>query len=243
MSPNAPLQLTHSRIKLLIADDRWVVREGLKRMIAQCADMKVVGEAATPDDVLERLQPTEVDVILLDAWLGGPKTRGLIREVRRRHARCRVLVLNVHGRDPNALRLLGTGAAGYLGKDHSREQLIDAIRQVVRGASYVSPSLASRLISDWRGGGRRPQHAMLSDREYQVLCRFSSGIPFKKQIAAELGVSPKTVSTYRRRILDKLKLKTNAEIIRYAIERRLVRRLAAAPPRRQKNPTDQSAGL
>src|SRR5207253_10947490 len=89
MSPNAPLQLTHSRIKLLIADDRWVVREGLKRMIAQCADMKVVGEAATPDDVLERLQPTEVDVILLDAWLGGPKTRGLIREVRRRHARCR----------------------------------------------------------------------------------------------------------------------------------------------------------
>ena len=242
MSSKAPLDPTPSRIRLLIADDRWVVREGLKRMIAQCADMKVVSEAATSDEVLERLPSTDVDVILLDAWLGGPKTRGLIREVRRRHARCRVLVLNVHGRDPNALRLLGTGAAGYLGKDHSREQLIDAIRQVVRGASYVSPSLASRLISDWRGGGRRPQHAMLSDREYQVLCRFSSGIPFK-QIAAELGVSPKTVSTYRRRILDKLKLKTNAEIIRYAIERRLVRRLAAAPPRRQKNPTDQSAGL
>jgi DNA-binding NarL/FixJ family response regulator len=242
MSSKAPLDPTPSRIRLLIADDRWVVREGLKRMIAQCADMKVVGEAATPDEVLERLQPTEVDVILLDAWLGGPKTRGLIREVRRRHARCRVLVLNVHGRDPNALRLLGTGAAGYLGKDHSREQLIDAIRQVVRGASYVSPSLASRLISDWRGGGRRPQHAMLSDREYQVLCRFSSGISFK-QIAAELGVSPKTVSTYRRRILDKLKLKTNAEIIRYAIERRLVRRSAVAPPRRQKSPTDRSAGL
>src|SRR6184192_543060 len=110
MSPNAPLQLTHSRIKLLIADDRWVVREGLKRMIAQCADMKVVGEAATPDDVLERLQPTEVDVMLLDAWLGGPKTRGLIREVRRRHARCRVLVLNVHGRDPYARSTRGRGS-------------------------------------------------------------------------------------------------------------------------------------
>jgi len=153
-----------------------------------------------------------------------------------------VLVLNVHGRDPNALRLLGTGAAGYLGKDHSREQLVDAIRQVVRGASYVSPSLASRLITDWRGGGRRPRHAMLSDREYQVLCRFSSGIPFK-QIAAELGVSPKTVSTYRSRILDKLKLKTNAEIIRYAIERRLVPRSTAGLPRRQKSPTDRSARL
>jgi len=221
------------RVKLLIGDDRWVVREGLKRMIAQCADMKVVGEAATTDEVLEQLQSTEVDVLLLDAWLGGPRTRGLIREVRRRHAGCRVLVLNVHGRDPDALRLLWTGAAGYLGKDHSREQLIDAIRQVVRGASYVSPSLASRLISDWRGGGRRPQHAALSDREYQVLCRFGSGIAFK-QIAAELGVSPKTVSTYRSRILDKLKLKTNAEIIRYAIERRLVSR---------KSPTDRSAGL
>jgi DNA-binding NarL/FixJ family response regulator len=242
MSSNAPLHPTASRIKLLIADDRWVVREGLKRMIARCPDMKVVGEAATSDELLERLPPTEVDVILLDAWLGGPKTRGIIREVRRRHAGCRLLVLNVQGRDPDALRPLGTGAAGYLGKDHSREQLIDAIRQVVRGASYVSPSLASRLISDLSGGGKRPRHATLSDREYQVLCRFGSGIPFK-QIAAELGVSPKTVSTYRSRILDKLKLKTNAEIIRYAIERRLVPRSTAAPPRRQKSPTDRSAGF
>jgi len=242
MPSNVPLHAAPSRIRLLIADDRWVVREGLKRMIAQCADMKVVGEAATSDEVLEHLQAGEVDVILLDAWLGGPKTRGVIREVRRRHAPSRVLVLNVQGRDPDALRLLGTGAAGYLGKDHSREQLIDAIRQVVRGASYVSPSLAGRLISGLRGGGRRPRHATLSDREYQVLCRFGSGVPFK-QIAAELGVSPKTVSTYRSRILDKLKLKTNAEIIRYAIERRLVRRSTAAPPRRQKSPTDRSAGL
>ena len=242
MSSNAPRHPTPSRIRLLIADDRWVVREGLKRMIAQCADMKVVGETATSDEVLEHLQRTEVDVILLDAWLGGPKMRGLIREVRSRDARCRLLVLNVQGRDPDALRLLGTGAAGYLGKDHSREQLIDAIRQVVRGASYVSPSLAGRLISSLRGSGRRSRHATLSDREYQLLCRFGSGIPFK-QIAAELGVSPKTVSTYRSRILDKLKLKTNAEIIRYAIERRLVPRSTAAPPRRQKSPTDRSAGL
>src|SRR5690349_14853164 len=167
MSSNAPLHLAPARIKLLIADDRWVVREGLKRMIAQCADMKVVGEAATSEQVLEHPQASEVDVILLDAWLGGPKTRGLIREVRRRHPECRILVLNVPGRDTDALRLLGTGAAGYLGKDHSREQLIDAIRQVMRGASYVSPSLASTLISDLRGGGRRPRHATLSDREYQ----------------------------------------------------------------------------
>src|SRR2546428_1097936 len=171
MSSNVPLHAAPSRIKLLIADGRWVVREGLKRMIAQCADMKVVGEAATSDELLERLASTDVDVILLDAWLGGPKTRGLIREVRRRHAGCRVLVLNVQGRDPDALRLLGTGAAGYLGKDHSRAQLIDAIRQVVRGASYVSPSLASRLISDLRGGGGNAAAAAPPDRGKSALWR------------------------------------------------------------------------
>jgi len=237
----SPVHPTPSRIRLLIADDRWVVREGLKRMIAQYADMKVVGEAAAWSEVLERLQGTEVDVLLLDAWFGGPKLRGRVREVRDRHARCRVLVLNVQGRDEDALRLLGTGAAGYLGKDHSREQLVDAIRQVVRGASYVSPSLASRLISDSRGVGRRPRHATLSDREHQVLCMFGAGTPFK-QIAAELGVSPKTVSTYRSRILEKLKLNTNAAIIRYAVEHRLVPSSTAAPSRRQKSPTDRSAG-
>src|SRR5439155_25761171 len=107
-------------------------------------------------------------------------------------ADCRLLVVKMHGRVPEALRLLATGAAVYLVKDHSPVQLIDAIRQVVRGGSYVSPSLASRLISDLRGGGKRPRHATLSDREYQVLCRFGSGFRFK-QVAAELGVSPKPV--------------------------------------------------
>lgn len=237
----APVHPTHSRIKLLIADDRWVVREGLKRTIAQCADLKAAGEAATWDEVLEHLQLTEVDVLLLDAWLAGPKLRELLREVGSR-ARCRVLVLNVQGRDPDALRLLGTGAAGYLGKNHSRAELIDAIRQVARGASYVSPSLAGTLISDLSGGGRKPRHTTLSDREFQVLCLFGSGIAFK-QIAAELRVSPKTVSTYRSRILDKLRLKSNAAIIRYAIEHDLVPSSPAVPPPRRKSPTDPSAKI
>jgi DNA-binding NarL/FixJ family response regulator len=207
---------------LLVADDRLVVREGLKRLVAQCSDMRVVGEAATRDEVLERAQATEADVLLLDLFLGTPTILGLIRDVNRRHPRCRVLVLNVQGQDPDALRILGTGAAGYLSKDHSRRQLLEAIRQIARGASYVSPSLASTLISNLiSGGGKSPGHEALSHREYQVLCMFGSGIAFK-QIAAELGVSPKTVSTYRSRILDKLKLRGNAAIIRYAIEHHLV---------------------
>ncbi len=221
MPLTAPLHPAPSKIRLLIADDRLVVREGLKRIVAQCPDVKVVGEGATRDEVLEQIDATGPDVLLLDLFLGGPTILGLIRDVNRRHPRCRVLVLNVQGQDADALRILGTGAAGYLSKDHSSGQLVEAIRQVARGASYVSPSLASTLISGLGGGGRRPRHAALSNREYQVLCMFGSGIAFK-QIAAELRVSPKTVSTYRSRILGKLKLKSNAAIIRYAIEHHLV---------------------
>jgi len=235
-----PLHPAPTTTKLLIADDRLLVREGLKRIVAECPDIKVVGEAATRDEVLEQARVTEPDVVLLDLFLGGPTIVGLIREMHARHLPCRVVVLSVQGQNPDALRILGAGAAGYLGKDHSRRQLVDAIRQVARGGSYVSPSLANALISGLSGGGRR-RHDVLSDREYQVLCLFGSGASFK-QIAAELGVSPKTVSTYRSRILEKLKLKGNAAIIRYAIEHRLVPESMTAPPRRRKSTTRHSAG-
>lgn len=228
-------------IKLLVADDRLVVREGLKHLVAGRRDMKVVGEAATAAEVLRQAEATRPDVLLLDLFLGGPQILGLTRDMKRRHRRCRVLVLSVQGEDPDALRILAAGAAGYLSKDYSPGQLIDAIRQVGRGASYVSPSLASTLIAGLGGRGKkRPGHAGLSDREYQVLCMFGSGIAFR-QIAAELGLSPKTVSTYRSRILDKLKLRGNADIIRYAIEHSLVPVSPGASPRRRKNPTHHSA--
>jgi two-component system, NarL family, invasion response regulator UvrY len=233
ISTTAPAAPT---IKLLVADDRLVVREGLKRLVAECSDMTVVGEAATRDEVLERTRATEPDVLLLDLFLGTPTILGLIRAIKRDQPRCHVLVLNVQGEDADALRILGTGAAGYLSKDHSRRQLIDAIRQVARGGSYVSPSLANTLIAGL-GGSRRTGHDALSHREYQVLCMFGSGIAFK-QIAAELGVSPKTVSTYRSRILDKLKLRSNAALIRYAIEHQLVPSSITPPARRQKSTTD-----
>jgi DNA-binding NarL/FixJ family response regulator len=227
-----PLHPAPATIRVLVADDRLVVREGLKR-IATEPGMRVVGEAATWEDVLEQVRATDPDVLLLDLFLGDPHILGLIRELKRRHIRCRVLVLDVPGDDPDALRVLGTGAAGYLGTDYSRHHLIEAIRQVARGGSYVSSSFAAVLISRL-SGGKGPRHEALSDREYQVLCRFGSGIPFK-QIAAELGVSPKTVSTYRSRIVDKLKLKGNAGIIRYAIEHHLVP--STDPLRRRKSTT------
>ena len=237
MPSPAPLHPAPTTIKLLLADERLVVREGLKRILTQ-PGMRVVGEAATRDEVLEQSRTADPDVLLLDPFLGGPNILSLIREMKRRHLRCGVLVLNVEGEDPDALRILGTGAVGYVSKDYSRRELLDAIRQVARGASYVSPSLAAVLIARM-SGGKRPRHEALSEREYQVLCLFGSGLPFK-QIAADLGVSPKTVSTYRSRILDKLKLKGNADIIRYAIEHRLVLTASPALPRRRKSTTDPS---
>lgn len=240
MPSTAPLHPAPAVIKLLIADDRLVVREGLKRIVTE-PGLKVVGEAATADEVLEQARATDPDILVLDLFLGEPKIFGLMREMKRGHLRCRVLVLNVQGEDPDALRILGMGAAGYLSKDYTRRQLIEGIRNVARGASYVSPSLAAAVISRF-SGGKRPRDAALSDREYQVLRLFGSGIPFK-QIAADLGVSPKTVSTYRSRILGKLKLKGNADIIRYAIEHRLVVTGTKAASRRRKSTTDPSAGL
>lgn len=216
------------------------MREGLKRIVAGCSDMTVVGAATSPEEVLERVQATGAELLLLDLLLGGPKLRALVRELKQRHAGCRVLVLNVQGEDPDALRILGTGAAGYIGRDYSRRQLLDAIRQVARGASYVSPSLASTFLASTREGAHRPRHDVLSEREYQVLCLFGSGIPFK-QIAAQLGVSPKTVSTYRGRILDKLKLTSNAAIIRYAIEHRVVPASGMPSSRRKKSTTGRPA--
>ncbi|HEY6159004.1 MAG TPA: response regulator transcription factor [Gemmatimonadales bacterium] len=239
MPSTPPLHAAPTTIKLLLADERLVVREGLKRILTQ-PGLRVVGEAATRSEVLEQARRSDPDVLLLDPLLGGSNILSLIRELKRRHLRCGVLVLNVEGEDPDALRILGTGAGGYVSKDYSRRELLEAIRQVARGASYVSPSLAAVLIARL-SGGKRPRHEALSDREYQVLRLFGSGISFK-QIAADLGVSPKTVSTYRSRILDKLKLKGSADIIRYAIEHRLGL-AAGALPRRRKSPTDPSQRL
>lgn len=181
-----------------------------------------MAEAATRDEVLAQVQATNPDVLLLDAFLDSPTIVGLIRELRQRHPRCRTLVLDVQGEDAAALRILESGAAGYLSKDLSRSQVCEAIQQVARGVRYLSPSVAARLITNLRDGSSGPRHRTLSDREFQVLCMFGSGIPFK-QIATDFGVSPKTVSTYRSRILAKLRLESNADMIRYAVEHHLVR--------------------
>ena len=198
-------------------------REGLKHVISQCPDMRLVEASAERGSVLDAAWTAEADVLLVgDVSLPPPKILDLIRRHRRPGAKPTILVLGVRDEDEFAIRVLRAGATGYLTKDHTPRQLVEAIRRVAGGKRYLSPGLAQRLVFDLEVSKSAPAHEGLSDREYEVLCLFCAGRPFK-EIATELGVSPKTVSTYRNRILQKLHLKTNAEIMRYGIENHMVR--------------------
>ena len=209
-------------IRLLIADDRPVFREGLKRIVSECPDMCLVEVVGRGGSVLDAAWTAQADVLLLgDVSVPTPKILDLIREHRRQRSKLKVLVFAVHEEDEYAVRVLRAGADGYLTKDQSPGQLVEAIRRVAGGRRFLSPGLAQKLVFDLQVRAEARPHEGLSDREYQVLCLFCSGKPFR-EIAAELGLSPKTVSTYRSRILQKLHLKTNAAIIRYGIENRMV---------------------
>lgn len=208
-------------IRLLIADDHPIVREGLKRIVAECPDMKLVGEAVDGDEVLVKCTGEDVDVLLLDVSMPGPGFLETMRCLRKDSPSVRVLVLSVHSEDQYAVRALRLGASGYLTKDHSPDELAGAIRRAYRGGKYVTESLAERLAFELESDREMQPHAMLSDREYQVLCKLGAGTSVK-ETAVELGLSPKTVSTYRTRVLAKMKLKTNAELIRYVLRHGLV---------------------
>ncbi|HYM80640.1 MAG TPA: response regulator transcription factor [Candidatus Limnocylindria bacterium] len=206
-------------IRLLIADDHAVVREGLSRIFGEVPDLEVVAEAASGDDVLAAVAQNQVDVVLLDISMPGLPFLQLLRDLETHHPEARVLVLSMHSEDQYAVRAFRAGAAGYVTKDRSPEEILDAIRTVHRGARYVSHAVEKRLVS--RGSGlRRLPHETLSDREYEVLCLLGAGTSLK-DIAARLTLSPKTVSTYRSRIMEKMAFHSNADIVRYVIEQRL----------------------
>jgi DNA-binding NarL/FixJ family response regulator len=207
-------------IRVLIADDHAIVRDGLRRLLAEASDMRVSGEAATGDDAVALLDTTRADVVLLDISMPGRGFLDLLRDVRERHPRTRVVVLSAHAEDEYAIRALRAGAAGYVTKDRSSQDLLAAIRKAHAGGRYVSPTLAERLAAGLAADDGTPPHEALSDREYQVLQLLGAGLS-AKEIAARLGLSAKTVSTYRQRILEKLELKTTADLIRYAVQRKL----------------------
>ena len=202
-------------IRIFIADDHPIVRQGLRRIVEADAGLVISGEAGDAAALFDALRVTATDVVLLDVSMPGGLFLETLRDLRARHPAIRVLVLSVHPEDQWAVRALRAGASGYLTKDHSPDQLLEAIRRVYRGGKYVSPTLAEQLAKHLDGGGQRAPHELLSDREFEVMRRLGSGLTVS-QIASELAISVKTVSTYRTRILEKMAATTNADLVRYA---------------------------
>jgi DNA-binding NarL/FixJ family response regulator len=208
-------------MRILIADDHPLVRQGLKQLLAAEPDMAVVGEAKNADETLELARSLEWDVLILDYSMPGGNGLVVLKEIKRSYPRRPVLVLSMHPEDSIAISVLRAGAAGYINKECASEELTVAIRKAVSGGKYVSTSLAEKLALELEDGTRARPHESLSDREYRVMWMIASGKSIT-HIAEELFLSPNTISTYRIRILKKLKLEHNADLVRYAIKHRLM---------------------
>jgi two-component system invasion response regulator UvrY len=204
-------------IRVLIVDDHPIVRAGLRRIAEDDRGIAVTAEAPNGDAALAALREYVADVVLLDVSMPGAPFTETLRRLREEHPTVRILVLSGHPEDQWAVRALRGGASGYLTKDHSPEQLLDAIRRVHRGGRYVSPTLAERLATQLGQDFVEAPHEQLSDREFDVLRGLGSGRSVK-EVAEKLGLSSKTVSTYRTRLMEKMRFTTNADLVQYATE-------------------------
>jgi two-component system invasion response regulator UvrY len=208
-------------IRILIADDHAIVRAGLRQFIADQADMEIAGEAASGSETVAAVRAGDFDVVLLDISMPDKNGIDTLRMLRHVKPDLPVLMLSAYGEDQYAVNLLRAGASGYVNKEAAPTQLVGAIRTVAQGRKYVSPSLAQTLADGVAGDSDRPLHAALSQREFQIFCKLASGAPVSK-IAEELHLSVKTVSTYRTRILEKMGMKSNADLTYYAIKNGLI---------------------
>jgi DNA-binding NarL/FixJ family response regulator len=208
-------------IQVLIADDHSVVREGIKQILNSTADIRVVEEAANGEEVMRKARTVAWDAMVLDISMPGRSGFDILLDLRTELPNRPVLVMSMHAEDQYARRVLKAGAAGYLNKESVPEELIKAIHKIVEGGKYVSPSLAEQLAFEVGSPASLTPHETLSDREFQVL-RMIAGGQTVSQIADELSLSVKTVSTYRARIMEKMNLSTNADLIHYAINNKLV---------------------
>ncbi|HWP92849.1 MAG TPA: response regulator transcription factor [Thermodesulfobacteriota bacterium] len=207
-------------IKILIIDDHPIVRRGLKEIVSEEPDIVVAGEAQNSREALELIRKQKWDVVVLDITMPDSNGLEILKQLRKERPKLPVLVLSIHSEEQYAVRVLKSGGAGFMNKEAAPAELVKAIRKVVTGGKYVSPTLAERLAFDLESGEKQ-LHENLSDREFQVLCMIASGKTVK-EIANKLFLSVKTVSTYRTRILKKMKMRTNAELTYYAVRNRLV---------------------
>lgn len=208
-------------IRVLITDDHAIVRDGLRQIVSETDDIAVVAEAENAAETVDRLRQNQVDVLVLDLNLPDRSGLDLLVQLRAAYSRIPVLVLSVNREAAYAVRLMKAGAAGYIGKDSARDQLVDAIRKVARGEKYLSPSLAEDVALHLVDGGGKQGHEQLSNREFQVMVLIASGKP-PREIAAALNLSVKTVGAHRARILQKMGLRNNAEIVQYVLTHKLM---------------------
>lgn len=207
--------------RVLIADDHAVVRAGLRQLLADSRAVREIGEAATGQQTLDRLREATWDLVILDINMPDRSGLDILKHVRSGFPATRVLVLSGFPERQYALNVLKAGASGYLAKDSATEELIKAVHAVLAGRRYVSPTLAEILLSEINGESDKPIHAQLSEREFQIFCKLANGCAVS-EIARELCLSVKTVSTYRSRVLEKMNFRSNADMTSYALRNGLI---------------------
>ena len=208
-------------IRILIADDHAVVRHGLKQIVTTDNQMMIAGEAANGNDLLDLVRKTAVDVVILDINMPGRNGLETLKELKRDYPSLPVIILSMHSEDQYAVRALKAGAAGYMNKEAAPDELVAAIKKVYRGGKYISPEIAELLVYHIGGNHQEEPHKSLSDRELEVFYSLAGGKTVG-QISEELNLSAKTVTTYRTRILEKINMTTNAELVRYAFDYKLL---------------------
>ena len=208
-------------IRILIADDHAIVRAGLRQFISDQPDMQVAGEAATGTEAIALVRAGQFDVVLLDISMPDKNGIDTLKTLKQLRPELPVLMLSGYAEDQYAVNLLRAGAAGYLNKEAAATQLVGAVRTVVRGRKFVSPALAQILADGVTGNADHPLHGALSQREFQIFCKLAAGSTVSK-VAEELHLSVKTVSTYRTRVLEKMGMKSNADLTYYAIKNGLI---------------------
>lgn len=208
-------------IRVLVADDHPIVREGVKQILSETDDISVAREASTGQEAIDILQKEDFDIVLLDISMPGRDGLETLRDLKSIRPRTPVLILSIYPEEHYAIRVLRAGASGYLAKASAPDDLISAIRRVASGGKYISPVVAERLTYELDRDSRKPPHEMLSDREYQVMKLLVCGKSVK-EIAADLCLSIKTVSTYRCRIFEKLGITNNAALVLYAVRNKLI---------------------
>lgn len=209
-------------MKIIIADDHALIRKGLKEILQQVKGLVLLDEADNGAELLSKISENEYDIVVLDISMPGKSGLDVLKDIRRMKPELPVLILSVYPEEQYAIRVLKAGASGYMTKDSAPDDLVNAIKKIVSGGKYISPSLAEILAAEVKSGGVIKQlHENLSDREFQVMKMLAAGKTIK-EISEELFLSPKTVSTYRTRIYEKMKFSSKAELTGYAIKNELI---------------------